>query len=124
MSNVCFVEIGFVWGLIISVILLGALITLGILVIKKKRTPVSIDGVNKDMSDGDKCVLSGGRNYIVGYSNKIKVGEYIVESDETVTILINGISHDVINGENITFKDGDNIFFEGSNKKLNLMIKE
>ena len=123
MSNVCFVEIGFVWGLIISVILLGAMIMLGVLVVMKKRTPVKIDEINKDIANGERCVLSGGRNYIVGDSNKVKAGEYVVETEETVAVLINGVSHEMVSGESITFKDGDNIFFEGSNKKLDLVLK-
>lgn len=123
MSNICFVEIGFIWGLIISIILLGTLLILTVLVIKKKHTPVAIDEVSKDVPNGEKCVLSGGRNYIVGGSNKVKSGEYIVESDEAVVMLINGVSHDVVSGKTIILKDGDNLFFEGINKKLDLVAK-
>ena len=70
MANLSFVDAGFVWGLIISLIILCALVTLVVLIIRKKRKTVDIDVVNNsDISAVDSIVLSGGRNYTVGSNN-------------------------------------------------------
>lgn len=124
MANLSFVEAGFVWGLIISLIILCALVTLVVLIIRKKRKTVDIDVVNNsDISAVDSIVLSGGRNYTVGSNNKVKAGVYSAQVEEPLVISINGVSKELQNEEVLELADGDNIQFDGSNKKLILKRK-
>ena len=124
MANLSFVDAGFVWGLIISLIILCALVTLVVLIIRKKRKTVDIDVVNNsDISAVDSIVLSGGRNYTVGSNNKVKAGVYSAQVEEPLVISINGVSKELQNEEVLELADGDNIQFDGSNKKLILKRK-
>ncbi len=124
MANLSFVDAGFVWGLIISLIILCALVTLVVLIIRKKRKTVDIDVVNNsDISAVDSIVLSGGRNYTVGSNNKVKAGVYSAQVEESLVISINGVSKELQNEEVLELADGDNIQFDGSNKKLILKRK-
>lgn len=124
MANLSFVDAGFVWGLIISLIILCALVTLVVLIIRKKRKTVDIDVVNNsDISAVDSIVLSGGRNYTVGSNNKVKAGVYSAQVEEPLIISINGVSKELQNEEVLELADGDNIQFDGSNKKLILKRK-
>ena len=124
MVNLSFIQIGFVWGLVICILLLGALVTLGVLVILKKRKPVNIDVVShNNINEESLIILTGGRNYTVGASNKVKAGTYVVQVESDFALSVNGVSQDIVNGSEIAFNDGDNVKFEGSNNKLILKQK-